>query len=245
MVNAMQQLSCLIVDDEPMALALLQSYVEKTPFLDLKAVCESAFEVMEYLNANAPVDVVFSDIQMPDLSGLEFAKHLPKSTKLVFTTAFDRYAIDGYKVNAVDYLLKPFNYSEFLAAANKVLEMNKSIDAQAQYLTDNKEFIFVKSEYRQLKIYLKDILYIEGMKDYAKFYLASSPKPILSLISMKKLESELPSALFMRLHRSFIVALDKIDSLERSQVIIGKQRITVAPQYKEAFDEYLQGKMLR
>ncbi|MFV0483395.1 MAG: LytR/AlgR family response regulator transcription factor [Bacteroidales bacterium] len=243
----MQKLSCLIVDDEPMALALLQSCVEKTPFLDLKAACESAFEVMEYLNANAPVDVVFSDIQMPDLSGLEFAKHLPKSTKLVFTTAFDRYAIDGYKVNAVDYLLKPFNYSEFLAAANKVLEMSKSVELpmQGQYAVDNKEFIFVKSEYRQLKIYLKDILYIEGMKDYVKFYLASSPKPILSLISMKRLESELPSALFMRLHRSFIVALDKIDSLERSQVIIGKQRITVAPQYKEAFDEYLQGKMLR
>ncbi|MFV0566749.1 MAG: LytR/AlgR family response regulator transcription factor [Flavobacteriaceae bacterium] len=241
----MQKLSCLIVDDEPMALALLKSYVEKTPFLELKAACENAFEVMEYITHNPPVDVLFSDIQMPELNGLEFAKNLPKTTKLVFTTAFDQYAIDGYKVNAVDYLLKPFNYTEFLNAANKVLglvEKNK-IQPESQK-AETKAFIFVKSEYKQLKIQLNDILYIEGMKDYAKFYLLSEPKPILSLISLKKLDTELPSSNFMRVHRSFIVALDKIDSLERSQIIIGKQRITIANQYKDGFDGYMKGKLL-
>lgn len=234
-----------MVDDEPMALELLKRYVEKTPFLELKAACENAFEVMEYISNNPPVDVLFSDIQMPELSGLEFAKHLPATTKLVFTTAFDQYAIDGYKVNAIDYLLKPFDYSEFLKAANKALELTEVKPVASIALQqEEKQFVFVKSEYKQLKVWLKDILYIEGMKDYAKFYLDGNPKPILSIISLKKLENELPTDKFMRIHRSFIIALDKINSLERSQVIIGKQRITIANQYKDVFEQYIKDKLV-
>lgn len=240
----MQKYTCIIVDDEPMALELLKSYVEKTPFLDLKAACVSAFEVMEYLGEHSPVDVVFCDIQMPELNGLEFARQLPNSSRLVFTTAFDQYAIDGYKVNAIDYLLKPFNYAEFLNAARKAAELSVHSANVPQPPANDQDFIFVKSEYRQLKIWLKDIRYIEGMKDYAKIFLENESKPILSLISLKKLESELPAQSFMRVHRSYIVALDKIDSLERNQIIIGEKRITVANQYKEDFDGYIRQKLL-
>lgn len=237
----MNTLTCLIVDDEPMALALLKKYVTETPFLELKAECETALEVLDFIKDNPPVDVIFSDIQMPELNGMDLAKLLPQSTKIVFTTAFDHYAIEGYKVNAVGYLLKPFNYAEFLEAANKVLQLQSTV---AKKSPPKKEYIFVKSEYKQMKIWLKDILYIEGMKDYAKIYLDNESKPILTLIRLKKLENELPSDVFMRIHRSYIVALDKIESLERSQVLIGNERITLAGQYKEKINDFMKGKIL-
>ena len=235
----MKKLSCIIVDDEPMALALLKNYVSKTPYLDLKAECATAIEVLNFLNENAAVDVIFSDIQMPELNGMQLAKTLPKSTKLVFTTAFDHYAIEGYKVNAVDYLLKPFNYAEFLDAANKVLEIRSKETENIVLPEETKFYIFIKSEYKQIKIWLKEILYIEGMKDYVKFYLTTETKPILSLMTLKKLESELPKKQFMRIHRSYIIGLDKIESLERNQVLIGNERITVANQYKDDFDAFV------
>ncbi|MCM4170763.1 DNA-binding response regulator [Arenibacter sp. TNZ] len=233
------KITCVIVDDEPMALNLVESYVEKTPFLELKQKCSSAIEAMEFLKTN-PVDLLFLDIQMPDLTGIQLSKMLPKETRVIFTTAFDQYALEGFKVEALDYLLKPFDYAEFLAAANKASTWFSLVKGKQQtVLSDEKEFLFVKSEYKQLRIKLADVLYFEGLKDYIKIWLKDNPKPILTLMSLKSLEEELPETQFMRVHRSFIVSLNNIDVIERSQIIIGNQRITVSENYKPAFLNYI------
>lgn len=233
------RLSCMIVDDEPMALNLVESYVAKTPFLDLRKKCSSAIEAVEFIN-NETVDILFLDIQMPDLTGLEFSKMLPKHTRVIFTTAFDQYALEGFKVEALDYLLKPFDYAEFLTAANKALEWFTLVKGKTETaVSGKKEFLFVKSEYKQLRIRLSDVLYFEGLKDYIKIWLKDNPKPILTLMSLKLLQEELPTSEFMRVHRSFIVSLKNIDVVERSQIIINKQRITVSEQYKPQFLEFI------
>ena len=233
------KISCVIVDDEPMALNLVESYVEKTPFLELKKKCSSAIEAMEFVK-NEPVDLLFLDIQMPDLTGIEFSKMLPKETRVIFTTAFDQYALEGFKVEALDYLLKPFDYPEFLAAANKANTWFELVKGKRQsILSEEKEFLFVKSEYKQLRIKLADVLYFEGLKDYIKIWLKDNPKPILTLMSLKLLQEELPETQFLRVHRSFIVSLKNIEVIERSQIIINNQRITVSEQYKPKFLEFV------
>jgi len=238
------KITCVIVDDEPMALNLVESYVEKTPFLDLKQKCSSAIEAMEFIKNN-PIDLLFLDIQMPDLTGIEFSKMLPKETRVIFTTAFDHYALEGFKVEAIDYLLKPFDYAEFLAAANKADTWFELVKGKKQsVLSEEKEFLFVKSEYKQLRIKLADVLYFEGLKDYIKIWLKDNPKAVLTLMSLKSLEQELPETQFMRVHRSFIVSLKNIDVIERSQIIINDQRITVSEQYKPKFLEYINNNSL-
>lgn len=241
----MKKITCLIADDEPMALSLLESYVLKTPFLELKAKCNNAIEAMQVLEDDKDIDVFFLDIQMPDLSGLEFSKLVPQNSRVIFTTAFDQYAIDGYKVNALDYLLKPFDYNEFLSAATKARNYFESQQPISISKPEKKqEFFFVKSEYKQIKINFSEILYIEGLKDYVKIYLNDNPKPILTLMSLKKLEEELPSDNFMRIHRSFIIGLDKIEAIERNHIVIGKEQIAIAPNYKDALMEYIGRKSL-
>ncbi|MBU3024895.1 LytR/AlgR family response regulator transcription factor [Zobellia galactanivorans] len=233
------QLKCMIVDDEPMALNLVESYVEKTPYLILKKKCNSAIEAIEFIRTET-VDLLFLDIQMPDLTGLEFSKMLTKHTRVIFTTAFDQYALEGFKVEALDYLLKPFDYAEFLTASNKALEWFTLLRGQHKTsISDEKEFLFVKSEYKQLRIKLSDVLYFEGLKDYIKIWLKDNPKPVLTLMSLKNLEEELPEAQFMRVHRSFIVSLKNIEVVERSQIVINDQRITVSEQYKPKFLEFI------
>ena len=238
------QLTCMIVDDEPMALNLVESYVEKTPFLKLKKKCSSAVEAIQFINSET-VDVLFLDIQMPDLSGLEFSKMLPKHTRVIFTTAFDEYALEGFKVEALDYLLKPFDYAEFLSASNKALEWFTLVKGNSRTsVSDEKEFLFVKSEYKQLRIKLSDVLYFEGLKDYIKIWLKDNPKPILTIMSLKLLQEELPPSDFMRVHRSFIVSLKNVEIVERSQIIINNQRITVSEQYKPQFLEFINNNSL-
>lgn len=233
------KITCVVVDDEPMALNLVERYVEKTPFLELKKKFSSAIEAMEFVKTN-PVDLLFLDIQMPDLTGIEFSKMLPKETRVIFTTAFDQYALEGFKVEALDYLLKPFDYAEFLVAANKAFTWFELTKGKKQpVVSEEKEFLFVKSEYKQLRIKLADVLYFEGLKDYIKIWLKDIPKPILTLMSLKSLEEELPETQFMRVHRSFIVSLKNVEVIERSQIIINKQRITVSEQYKNKFLEYV------
>lgn len=243
----MKKITCLIADDEPMALSLIESYVLKTPFLELKAKCNSAIKAMEFLETDSDIDLFFLDIQMPDLTGLEFSRLLPAKSKVIFTTAFDQYAIEGYKVNALDYLLKPFDYNEFLNAAQKArnhFEINCVQNAENQQNKKNSDFIFVKSEYRQIKINFSEILYIEGLKDYVKIYTSSHPRPILTLMSLKKLEEELPSEQFMRVHRSYIISLEKIEAIERNHVVIKDGFITIAPNYKDILMEYIKGKSI-
>lgn len=229
-------LKCAIVDDEPLALDLLESYVKKTPFLELQGKYFSAVQAMKEL-ADQTVDLLFLDIQMPELNGLEFSKMVPADTRIVFTTAFEQYAIDGYKVNALDYLLKPISYVDFLQAANKAVQWFERLQSPREQ--EEIQSIFVKSDYKLVQIELKNILYVEGLKDYIKIYEENSPKPILSLMSMKAMEELLPSSRFMRVHRSYIVQKDKIRIIDRGRIVFGKTYIPISDSYKQLFQEYL------
>ncbi len=229
-------LQCVIIDDEPLALSLLESYVKKTPFLQLAGAYPNAVKAMDDLPGKE-VDLMFLDIQMPDLNGLEFSKMVSPSTRIIFTTAFGQYALEGYKVNALDYLLKPISYPDFLQAANKGLQWFELMQQPPK--TEEMQSIFIKSEYKLVQIELKNILYVEGLKDYVKVYEEGNPKPILSLMSMKAMENLLPSSRFIRVHRSFIVQKDKIRIIDRGRIVFGKTYIPVSDSYKQAFQDFL------
>lgn len=228
-------LNCAIIDDEPLAANLLSSYAEKTPFLNLTGTYNSAISAIKELRNN-PVDIIFLDIQMPELSGIEFAKILPKETKIIFTTAFNQYALEGYKVNAIDYLLKPISYDDFLKAADKAFEWFNTIHKQETYKKDR--FILIKSDYKLQRISLDDILYIEGLKDYVRIYLENGNK-IMSLMNMKKLEDHLPKPEFMRTHRSYIVHMTKITTIDRFRFVFGNTYIPISDSYKDSVQTYL------
>jgi len=239
------RITCAIVDDEPLALGLMESYVLKTPFLELKGKYSSAVQAMKTLQ-DAPVQLLFLDIQMPELSGLEFSKMLiGKDTRIIFTTAFSQYALDGYRVNALDYLLKPIAYPEFLEAAQKAMDW---FETRGNASSDEKEkgidSIFVKSEYKLVQIMLDEILYIEGLKDYLKICLEGERKNVLSLMSMKSMEDLLPSDRFMRVHRSYIVQVRKIKVIDRNRIVFGKTFIPISDSHKAEFNEYLSQRTL-
>ncbi len=227
-------LNCAIIDDEPLALNLLEGYVNKTPFLTLVGKYSSAVQAMQEL-PEKQMDLLFIDIQMPELNGLEFSKMVDSHTRIVFTTAFDRYAIDGYRVNALDYLLKPISYTDFLQAANKAVQWFELLQQPQEEI----ESIFVKSDYKLIQVELKNILYIEGLKDYVKIYEENAPRPILSLMSMKAMEKLLPASRFMRVHRSYIVQKDKIRVIDRGRIVFGKNYIPISDSYKQIFQEFL------
>lgn len=226
------KLHCAIVDDEPLALSLLESYVNKTPFLELAGKYSSAVQAMKELPGHQ-IDLLFLDM-MPELNGLEFSKMVDARTRIVFTTAFGQYAIDGYRVNALDYLLKPISYVDFLQAANKALQWFELVQKPEEI-----DSIFVKSDYKLVQVELKKILYIEGLKDYIKIYTEDAPKPILSLMSMKSMEELLPPTRFIRVHRSFIVQKDKIRIIDRGRIVFDKTYIPVSDSYKQAFQAFL------
>ncbi len=231
------QLRSLVIDDEPLALKQISAYVKKTPFLELAGSCSNAFEAMEWLKSNE-ADVMFVDINMPDLNGVEMVKSLDKPPMIVFTTAHSEYAIEGFKVNALDYLLKPIDYAAFVKAANKALKQFQLEQGQQEEVRSDDDFLFIKSEYKLVRIKLADIKYIEGMREYVRIHLAND-KPIMTLLSMKSLEERLPDW-FMRVHRSFIVNLNQITTIERHRIIFDKDvYIPVSDQYKEPFQEYI------
>jgi len=235
-------LTCAIIDDEPLAADLLASYARKTPELHLIGTYESALTAMKVLREN-PVNLLFLDIQMPELSGLEFAKILPRDTRIIFTTAFDRYAIEGYKVNAVDYLLKPVSYESFLKAVNKAVEIFATENRQQVMAQDR--FLYVKSEYKLMQVKLDDILYVEGVKDYIKIYLSDGRKPIMSLMNMKKIDDYLPRPQFMRVHRSYIVNMQKVNMVDRGRMVMGDNFIPVSESYKDLVQEFLDNHTLQ
>jgi DNA-binding LytR/AlgR family response regulator len=237
----MDKLNCVVADDEPLALELITGYVERMPFLNLIKSCSNAYEVMEVAK-NTQVDLAFLDIQMPGLNGLELARAIDPKTLLVFTTAFDNYAIEGYKVNAIGYLLKPFNFEEFYDAAAKAQNVFEKRSLPQSNTSD--PFIFVKTEYRIQRIEFCNILYIEGLKDYVKIYLQNQLKPVVSLMSMKSINEHLPQSQFMRVHRSFIVNLSKIQTIERSRILFGEVYVPVSDNYKEQFWEFVKNQFL-
>lgn len=237
------ELNCLIVDDEPLALDLLESYVKRTPFLNLIGRCGSALEVLQRIREES-VDLIFLDIQMPELSGLELSRILGGQIRIIFTTAFEQYALEGFRVDALDYLLKPVSYPEFLKSADKALKWFE-MKGNAQAPQGGEDSIFVKSDYKLLKVELRKICYIEGLKDYVKIYLEDASQPIVSLISMKSLEELLPSSSFIRVHRSYIVNLDKIRVIERNRIVFGKNYIPVSDSYKDKFTDFLNRKTVK
>ncbi len=244
------KLTCAIVDDEPLALSLLESYVNKTPFLELRGKFGSAVNALPALT-ETPVDILFLDIQMPELNGMELSRILEADTRIIFTTAFSQYALDSYKVNALDYLLKPISYADFLKSANKALRWYELLREGGGTKTDTVagtsprvESIFVKTEYKLVQVELRNILYIEGLKDYVKIYVEGEPHPILSLMSMKNLEDMLPANRFVRVHRSFIVQPEKIKVIERGRIVFDKKYIPISDNYKQKFMEFLSQRSL-
>lgn len=229
-------LSCCIIDDEPLALDMLEAYVKKTPFLTLCGKFAGALQAMQQISFET-VDLLFLDIQMPELNGLEFSRIIGNKTRVVFTTAFEQYAVDSYRVNALDYLLKPISYPDFLQAANKALLWYERINPGVG--SEERNSIFVKTDYKLLQIELKDILYIEGLKDYVKIYTEGASQPIVSLISMKAVEELLPSRRFIRVHRSYIVQRNKIKVVERNRIVFGKEYIPVSDTYRDKFTAFL------
>lgn len=237
---------CIIVDDEPLALNLLKDYVQRTPFLELTAACSNGVDALRIINEQK-VDLAFLDIQMPELNGLELSKML-QDCAIVFTTAFEQYAIEGFKVNAMDYLLKPFAYPEFLAAAQKAhrwVEMRCLAESAKQQTVDTASSqeanpqtytsLVVKSSYRQVVIQIDQIVYIESVRDYLDIHLDSS-ETINTLMSMKQIESLLPPQWMVRVHRSFMVNLHKIRIMENNRIVFGKTYIPISDSYRENFN---------
>ena len=246
------KLTCAIIDDEPLAVELMKGYVRKTPFLELCGAFGSGTEAFGTLRDH-PVELLFCDIQMPGLNGMELTRMLPAETRVIFTTAFDSYAVEGFRVRAIDYLLKPISYADFLAAAQKALEWfeikHRAESAAPTAALDDEHgtaprrselrSIFVKTEYRLQQIPLDGILYIEGLKDYVKIHLEDESHPVLSLMSLKSLEEQLPADRFIRVHRSFIVQPAKIRTIERNRIVFGREYIPVSESYRQAFHDFL------
>lgn len=245
-------LNCLAVDDEPIALDLISAYIAQTPYLNLVKKCPNAISALAAIHETRDLHLIFLDIRMAELSGLELANILAGSSytdkriRIIFTTAYSDYAIEGYKVGAIDYLLKPFSFVDFSAAVTRALAYFEGFQAgpQAQVplaapVAPDRKYIYLKVEYQLVKVDLDDIVYIEGLKDYVKVYLKDEERPMLSLTSLKALEEKLPPEHFLRMHRSYIVALDKIRAITKSSILIGDITIPVTEQHKGVFTEFL------
>ena len=232
----------IAIDDEPLALQQLVTYISKVPFLELAGQCQSAVEAIRLLNSET-VDAVFCDINMPDLNGMDFVKSLAAPPLIVFTTAYSEYAVEGFKVNAVDYLLKPFGLQDFIRAANRLKDRLSTPPSQ-EGAGGESDTLFVKTDYRMVKVSIQDIRYVEGMSEYLKLHLDSQPKPIITLLAMKALEEKLPPN-FMRIHRSYIVNLDKIQEVNKNRVIIDTATsLPIGDSYREQFNHYIETKYL-
>ncbi len=221
---------CLIIDDEPLALELMTDNVSKVPFLSIQGTCSNVLDAMAIMNEKQ-VDLLFLDIEMPGINGITFLKTQNVRPMVIITTAYEKYALEGFEFDVVDYLLKPIGLERFLRAANKAAEYQQHLLKMPQ--DDGLKFIFVKSEHRIVKINLSDIKYIESMNDYVKIYC--DEKPIYSLMSLKNLETILPTKEFARVHRSFIVSLSHIDFIGKSKIVIGSSSIPISGFYRDDF----------
>lgn len=233
---------CIVVDDEPLALDILEDYISKVPFLKLVKKCSTALEALDCLKTEE-IHLIFLDIQMPDLTGIQFLESLPKKPDVIFTTAYSDYAIEGFNLNAIDYLLKPISFERFLKAANKYYD---GINKNAANLPSAKgggqedEYIFIKTEYKIVKVNLADVLYIEGLKDYIRFVTVN--EQLLTLQSMKGMEEILPYKKFMRVHKSYIISLKHIETIERNKIKIRDKWIPIGNTYRESFFKVIERK---
>ena len=231
-------IKCIAIDDEPLALKQISSYIERTPSLELVASLSNASDAYHVLESKE-VDLLFLDINMPEISGMDFAKSLKQDIGIIFTTAYTEYAVEGFKVNAIDYILKPIGYDSFMAAVQKAKKRLAQYKTAPEEIDGDNDYLFIKSEYKIIRIELSNITYIEGMREYVRIHL-SGQKPVITLLSFKKLMEKLPHEKFMRVHRSYIVNLKKINTIERMRIILDDDvRIPVSDQYKETFQKYV------
>lgn len=229
-------IKCIIIDDEPLALELLEDFISKIPFLELAASCSNGFEASTILQEQN-IDLIFTDIEMPNFSGIDVIKSLEQKPLFIFTTAYSHYAVEGFNLNAVDYLVKPIPFHRFLKAVNraqKALNLKSDVNLTPKNQFIDTKFIFVKSEYENLKIDLNEIKYVEGLKDYIKIYTYAK-KPVLTLNSLKNFEEKLGSGNFIRVHKSYIVSINHITSVQRNRILIDDKRIPIGLSYKDKF----------
>ncbi len=241
-------MKCLAIDDEPLALAQISGYISRIPFLTLVKSCQDAFEAMKVLSEE-DIDLIFVDINMPDLNGMDFVKSLVVKPLVVFTTAYSEFAVEGFKVDAVDYLLKPFGFQDLVKAADKArrqFEYRRQEQGEAPAeLSKEDNTLFVKTEYKVVRININDIKYVESMSEYVRIFVEGEEKPVMTLMSLTKLEERLPATYFMRVHRSYIVNLRKVTEVSRLRIIFdGKTYVPVGDNYKEKFLEYINRRSL-
>ena len=235
---------CIAIDDEPLALKQLESYISKVGFLELEAACNSAVDASKVL-ASQPADVLFCDINMPDLDGMSFVKSLASQPMVVFTTAYSEYAVEGFKVDAVDYLLKPFGFNDFEKAALKVKRLYDLENKEEVTLLDYDDSVYIKTDYKTVRVEVCSIIYIEGMSEYVKIITEDQKDPVIALLSMKKLEGKLPGNRFMRVHKSFIINLSKISQVSKGHVRMQDgSSIPIGESYRDSLLSYINSKSL-
>lgn len=235
---------CIAIDDEPLALKQLESYISKVGFLELEAACNSAVDASKVL-ASQPADVLFCDINMPDLDGMSFVKSLASQPMVVFTTAYSEYAVESFRVDAVDYLLKPFGFNEFEKAALKVKRLYDLENKEEVTLLDYDDSVYIKTDYKTVRVEVSSIIYIEGMSEYVKIITEDQKDPVIALLSMKKLEGKLPGNRFMRVHKSFIINLSKISQVSKGHVRMQDgSSIPIGESYRDSLLSYINSKSL-
>lgn len=234
---------CIAVDDESLALDLLEDNIKKVPFLTLVKRCKNAFEAHEAVMKES-VDLIFLDIQMPGISGVQFLQSVVSPPLVIFITAYEQFALDGFNLDVVDYLLKPVSFDRFLKAANKAHELFTMKNNTVVAGTPTSEYLFVNAEYNLIKINVKDIVYIEGLKDYIKIFIANTPRPIITRMSLKLIEEKLPAEQFIRVHKSFIVSIDKIVSIRKGKISINNVQVPISEHYKENLYRFIDPKNL-
>jgi DNA-binding LytR/AlgR family response regulator len=235
---------CLIVDDEPLALDLLEDNIRMVPVLQLVKRCRNAFEALEVLQKEA-IDLIFLDIQMPGITGIQFLQSLPKAPMIILVTAYDKFALEGFNLDVLDYLVKPVATERFLKAANKAVELYqlKHKPAVAE-TTPEQEYIFVNADYNLVKVVINDITHVEGLKDYIKIHLCNAPRPVITRMSLKAIEEKLPSRNFIRVHKSFIVSMDKMLSIRNNRIKLEHAEVPVSEFYRDNLFKRIEGSSL-
>lgn len=242
-------MNCIILDDDPLAQNSIADFIEHVPYLTLISKCSTAFEAYDELH-NHKIDIIFLDTQLPGISGIEFIKSLDEKPMIIFTTAFKEYALEAFNLNAMDYLLKPISFDRFLKSTNKAYEyyslksLKLRTSGKIKEVNAASEFILVKADYKTIKINLNEILYVEGLKDYIKIFVVGSDKPIITLNSLKRMQENLPPDRFARVHKSFIISLNHIKVINKTQVVIGKNYIPIGESYKDFFISEMENKRL-
>lgn len=237
-------LKCMIIEDEPLAMKQIRSYIERTPFLLFEEGVSSAVEAMEILDKIRP-DLLFVDINMPEINGIDFVKSLVNPPLIIFTTAYSEYAIDGFRVDAVDYLLKPIGYTDFLKAANKAKKHQDLFEKTLDHGSEDSQYLFFRSDHKFVKVRISNIKYIEGMREYIRIHLIDGPS-IMTILPVKTIEGRLPQKQFRRVHRSYIINTEEIVSIQKQRVVLcGNVEILIGNQYKEGFEQFIEDNLLR